>query len=190
MPFITEELKLFSFNDDRFLIQHNYPTEIEIPDESRSNYINWLTNIISEIRKYRCELGINPSKKVKIKISNLRKEDERLVLKYQDYLKSIARLSECEIIKEINDDNVPTIVVENLKIQIYDDNINISEELKRLSKEIEKTNKLINGLKLRLENKNFVQNAPGHVVVKDQENLDSLKVKLTELENQQKHMNG
>ena len=39
---------------------------------------------------------------VKIKISNLRKEDERLVLKYQDYLKSIARLSECEIIKEIN----------------------------------------------------------------------------------------
>ena len=190
MPFITEELKLFSFNDDRFLIQHNYPTEIEIPDESRSNYINWLTNIISEIRKYRSELGINPSAKVKIKISNLRKEDERLVLKYQDYLKSIARLSECEIIKEINDDNVPTIVVENLKIQIYDDNINISEELKRLSKEIEKTNKLINGLKLRLENKNFVQNAPGHVVVKDQENLDSLKVKLTELENQQKHMNG
>ena len=39
-------------------------------------------------------------------------------------------------------------------------------------------------------NKNFVQNAPGHVVVKDQENLDSLKVKLTELVNQQKHMNG
>ena len=71
-----------------------------------------------------------------------------------------------------------------------EDNINISEELKRLSKEIDKTKKLINGLKMRLENKNFVQNAPGHVVVKDQENLDSLKVKLTELENQQKHMNG
>ena len=52
MPFITEELKLFSFNDDRFLIQHNYPTEIEIPDESRSNYINWLTNIKNKLETF------------------------------------------------------------------------------------------------------------------------------------------
>jgi valyl-tRNA synthetase len=59
--------------------------------------------------------------------------------------------------------------------------VNIEEEKKRIIKEMKKTQKEIEMFKKKLENKNFVEKAPSHVVEEVREKLNMASEKFSKL---------
>ncbi|MEC7886041.1 MAG: hypothetical protein VX544_04575, partial [Pseudomonadota bacterium] len=83
--------------------------------------------------------------------------------------------------------NISTCIINNLKIQIDTEKfIDIKQEIIRLEKEIEKASVQASQIKTRISNSEFIENAPGHVVVKDRQKLEELNLKIEKLETQRK----
>ncbi|MBX9766490.1 MAG: hypothetical protein K2X47_04385, partial [Bdellovibrionales bacterium] len=60
--------------------------------------------------------------------------------------------------------------------------VDISKEIERIEKSLEKTLKEVGGIEGRLNNPNFVKNAPEDVVVQDKAKVEELKAVIASLE--------
>jgi len=75
----------------------------------------------------------------------------------------------------------------NLKLLIpTDEIIDVSSEVERLNREKSKYIKLAEGIESRLSNSEFISNAPGHIVVADEQKLTELKTKILKIDEQLK----
>ena len=78
-------------------------------------------------------------------------------------------------------------VSNNLKLLIPSSGIIDTElEIERLSKDELKYLKQLESIETRLSNKDFISNAPGHIVVADEQKLRELKIKLDKIQEQLK----
>ena len=69
-----------------------------------------------------------------------------------------------------------------------EETIDLDKEKARLQKEIDQVNNFIKGLTKKLDNKEFVKNAPKEVVQKEEIKLKDQKDKLAKLEEQLKNL--
>ena len=94
---------------------------------------------------------------------------------------------EINLDKEIETDNFYACVSNNLKLLIPSSGIIDAElEIERLSKDESKYLKQLESIETRLSNKDFISNAPGHIVVADEQKLRELKIKLDKIQEQLK----
>ena len=187
MPFITEEIYRDIFEDKKFIQDNSYPEANEYLSEKNIENINWMVALISAIRKTRSEIGVQPNKKIDILVTGETKKDKLFLSELSPLIKNLAKIKNISYGNESKTVNYYTCVHNNLKLLIPTaEIIDVSSEVERLNREKSKYIKLAEGIESRLSNSEFISNAPGHIVVADEQKLTELKTKILKIDEQLK----
>ena len=188
MPFITEEIYNDVYDEKKFIQDNSYPESKNFLNDANVENIDWLIEVVSAIRKTRSEIGVLPNKEIEIIVTGENKKDKLFFTELSSYIKGLAKISTINFSNEDKEKNYYTCVSNNLKILIpASDLIDIDAEILRLNKEKDKYINQTIGIESRLSNSDFVNNAPGHIVVADEQKLKDLKIKINKIEEQLKN---
>ena len=197
MPFITEEVwqkiaPLININRQSIMME-SYPTyDRENIDEEAEEHIEWLKGVILSIRNIRGEMDISPAKSINILLRNGSLTDKERMEIHKPYLQKLAKLKDISWLEDGHEAPVSaTQRFDELEILVpLKGLIDVDAERSRLMKEI---NKLLSGLKAvetKLNNKNFVNNAPSSIVIKEREKKNQISSALESFETQLKNLEG
>ena len=188
MPFITEEIYNDMFAEKKFLQDNSYPKSKNFLTNSDVENINWMIEIVSAVRKTRSEIGVQPNKEIDLIITGENEKDKLFFDNLSCLIMSLAKIKNISFGRENKNNNYYTCVSNNLKLLIpSSDLINIESEIDRLTKEKSKYIAQTTGIESRLSNSAFINNAPGHIVVSDEQKLKELKVQISKIDEQIKN---
>jgi len=180
IPFVTE--KIWSeFNDDMLMIS-NWESKDDIKYNFETKF-DIIIDIIREIRNVRAENKVEPARKVKAVIYaddniDLINENKILITSLKTGIEEIK-------IKEKGEKINNAIFATTNGIEIYlIGAIDKEKEKKRIEKEIKNLENLTKSINSKLENKEFVQNAPEIVVKREKERLEKAESELKQLKEQ------
>ncbi len=178
IPFITEELwqkvsvlaGTRQADEDTSISIQAYPeADTTLIDEEAEREVATLKAYVDAIRTLRGEMNLSPAERVPL----LAQGDTQRVAINQHYLMALARLSEVHILEALPDNmGAPTQAVGNTSLMLHVE-IDIEAEIKRLNKELERLNQEIQRAEGKLQNKNFVERAPEHVVQQERDRLSN-----------------
>ncbi len=188
IPFITEEIfsecnKLTNTNN-KTLSKTKYPTYNKNYKETTATVdINWIQEFILGIRQIRGEMNIAPNKKLNCLLYQYNTTDEILLVKYQQLIKNITKISNIELLdKNQQYPESATALIGETKILIpLSGLIDKDKELNRLQKEITKLEKQRQQFNNKLNNTKFINNAPNDIIQKEQQKLEQTNKKLSNL---------
>ena len=170
-------------------MQNNtYPDIHKFSTEKSVENINWMIEIISAIRKTRSEIGVKPNKEIEIMVTGENDKDKLYFKSLSFLIMSLAKVKNISFKKADKSKNYYTCVSNNLKILIpSSDLIDIKLETDRLTREKEKYISQSAGIEERLSKSEFINNAPGHIVVADEQKLKELKLQIQKIDDQLKN---
>jgi len=181
-PFVTEEVWANMPGQKGMLISHTFP----IPDKQKYNgsSVGLMIDVITKIRHLRAENKIDPAQKIPViiyghnNLKNLKKNESEIL--------RLARVSELKLQEKGEKiKNSATDVINGVEIFIpLGDLVDMTKEKQRLSNEIENLENYLKGLKAKLDNKNFIQNAPPAIVEGEKKKLEESEGKLKKLKEQ------
>jgi len=195
MPFLTESLweslgeidsGLTSATQDlqksQHLILESFPkSNPENSHPHACNTIQWLQELITQIRTIRSELNLSPKQIIALKIENALPEQWNLIQELKPYLSELCKVDKDQISifsVDLNSDlnkAHATACLGNLVLHVpIDGLIDLNKEKERLNKNIEKINSQITQIEQKLARADFVNKAPEAVIQKEKERLDLL----------------
>ena len=190
-PFVTEEIwqrvaPLAGVEGDTIMLQR-YPTPDDaLVDEAAVKEMQWAMEAIDGIRNIRGELDIKPGIRINILLQGASKQEQERFAVYEPYVNFLGRVDSTEFVDATAD--VPesaTALVGNAKILVpLAGLIDKEAEVARLSKDIEKSTKELQGITAKLANKNFVDKAPAAVVEQSKTRQQELEQAIHELQEQ------
>ena len=165
MPFITEEIwQTLPHNGDTIMYAE-YPafkSEYDFPKAREEMEV--VMNGIKAIRTRRSEMNVPPSRKAKVYIAT---EKKTIFENGSPFICKLASASEVEVGNSYEIDGAVTVVTAEAKIYIpMSELVDREEELKRLNKELAKTEKMLAQSEGKLNNQGFIGKAPANVVEK------------------------
>jgi valyl-tRNA synthetase len=174
MPFITEEIFQKIKGDNEFLLQEAYPqfsSKRVFTDEYLG--VEALKKVIMETRKTRTENRIDPNQRISIYLKWESEKEKEVLTRNVKYFDFLTKSDSTQLVA--NFDGIPKGfrgVCLNWEILLpFDSDEALANELTRLKKELEKSDKQIAGLENKLSNEGFVSKAPEHVVANFKKNL-------------------
>lgn len=185
MPFITEEIYSYLPNSDEKIMVQKYPIYEKQYDYSyEEKAINKLIDAITSIRSQKTELRVPAKKKSKLYIYIFNDETKQIFRNLTSSLKSLANLSEVEILdEELDLENVVTIIKEDYKLYLsLEGLIDYETELKRLEEERKHVISELKRAEGKLQNEKFTSKAPKHLVNQEIEKKDKYTQMLEEVE--------
>ncbi|MEC8404286.1 MAG: valine--tRNA ligase, partial [Pseudomonadota bacterium] len=180
MPFVTEELNSIYTKEQESLVTSNWPSLVSCDTVQSKSIIDFMIKTITEIRSIRSELRVAPSNKIKLLVLKNNNDLCDTLKANNNKLERMARLSEIEYIEAMPDSSVQfniSGVFFGLELAGI---INIDEELVRLDKELNKIENEISVVENKLNNSQFIENAPKDVIDKQRK----LKLDLSEQKSQ------
>jgi len=189
MPFISEEIwhLLKERKEGESISTSVYPKFDESKiDETAENEIRYLQDIVTALRNIRGEMNIPPSKKIKAFVKT-----EQLTNAQIGYIKSLAKVEELQYNSKMEKPKASaSAVVKDVEIYVpLEGLIDLAVEKERLEKEIKRLEGALTGVKKKLSNERFVQNAPAEVVEREKQkaadwenSLEKLKAILGDLD--------
>ncbi len=193
MPFISEEIwqtikPLTAKTSDTIMLEAYPVADNNLIDTVANQQLEWVKNFIVGIRKIRSEMDIKPSKALPILLQNWTAEDKATFNQNALFINALAKIETAQWLAENADaPESATALVGEMKILIpLAGLIDKEAETARLSKEIEKIQKGLQGLEARLNNPNFADKAPEKIVNQVRQQADDQKIALTQLEEQLK----
>lgn len=178
MPFISEELwqvvaPLANKKNTESIMIAKYPkvsdfvtTDIDVVNQQ----VNELKDLISIVRNLRAEMGLLPAVKVPLHVLDC--EQNKVILDNGEFIKTLAKVSEIVLVAEI-DGSAPVAIVNQVKIMLKVE-IDVAAEKIRLTKEIEKNQKEVDKVQVKLLNPSYAQRAPKELVERDQARVEEL----------------
>ncbi|NVF13432.1 valine--tRNA ligase [Vreelandella maris] len=194
MPYITEEiwqrvspLAGVFMGDDATIMLQAWPEADESKiDEQASLDIEWLKGVIIAVRNIRAEMNIAPGKPLDVLLTKGKPEDAERLESNRHFLSKLAKLESVTWLE--NPDDAPlsaTQLVGDMEVLVpMADLIDKDAEIARLSKEIDKQDKLIGGIEKKLGNDGFIAKAPVAVVDKERGKLAEFQAAKQLLEEQ------
>ncbi len=170
MPYITEEL--YGSLGDRHgkrLIASAWPDYSSIPkNDSASNDLNWVLNVISEIRSVRADMNVPAKAKIALQYKDASSQIKTRFSQYEEAIMRLARLESVEMVEDAPKGALQTVVEDTTLILPIAELIDLDKERERLQKEIGKLEVEIKKISQKLDNKKFVENAPAEIVEEQQ----------------------
>jgi valyl-tRNA synthetase len=170
MPFVTEELWAATSGGGRprLLCHAEWPT-IDFADAEAADDINWLVDLVSEIRSVRSEMNVPPaSEAVLVAIGTDATARQRLE-RHAAALQRLARVTSVSFAEQAPE-QAAQIVVGGLTFALpLAGMIDIAAERVRLEKAKGKASAEIERIERKLANERFVANAPEEVVAQERE---------------------
>ncbi|MFM2344227.1 MAG: hypothetical protein RLZZ210_837 [Pseudomonadota bacterium] len=199
MPFITEELwqqitpftKLFNSNTGVSIALQNYPTNVELLNNSSINKsllqsytasMELMQSIIHGCRNLRSEMGVAPSEKIALDIED-KQNSQDFLNKLLPYIQTLAKISEVNIHNEFAPSALPIVTLSSIALR-FNIPIDIEAEKIRLGKEISKLEQEIAKCNAKLTNPAFVDKAPKAVVEQEQARLNAFTKTFEQIQQQ------
>ncbi len=170
MPFITEEL-WDKTGGEGMLMSHAWPKfDAAAIDRDADEEINWLVDLIGEIRSIRSEMNVPGSARAPLALTGASEATWARVARHEDLILSLGRLSEVKI-GEGAPGSVPFVAGEATAHLAIAEFIDLKAEQARLTKEIAAFDKDIDQMLKKLDNPAFVARAPEEVIEENRERL-------------------
>ncbi len=191
MPYITEEIwqriaPLAGKQGDTIMLQA-YPEYAEnLVDEAAIADVEWLKQFIISVRTIRGEMNIAPSKALPVLLRHGNAQDQQRLADNQAFLQTLAKLASIQWLESTDEaPQAATALVGEMEILIpLAGLIDVSAELVRLEKEMDKLDKELQRTRGKLSNPNFVDKAPEAVVAKEKQRLTENEAALQQLQQQ------
>ena len=161
MPFITEEIwqSLGERTEEEALIISKYP-EIGTADEKLINDFEFATKVVSGVRTIRKEKNIAFKEEIELFVMN----NESYTKDFDVVIKKLVNASEINYVEEKVDGASFRVKSNEYFVPISLDNINVEEEIEKLTKELKRAEGFLTGIQKKLSNERFVNNAPEQVI--------------------------
>lgn len=187
MPFITEEIwqSISERTAEETLIIAKYPEINEVKDSSIIEEFDFATNIISGIRTIRKEKNIAFKDAVELYVVN----NENYTKSFDSVIKKLVNASEVNYVDEKVDGASFRVKSNEYFVPISADSINVEEEIKKITEELNYTEGFLKSVQKKLSNERFVNNAPEQVVANEKKKeadalakIETLKASLAALQ--------
>jgi len=181
IPFVTETIWQEMFDEDQILMVTAYPTaeETKIQKNATSTF-EIIKEIVTHIRNIRATYTVPANSNVDITIITI---DIDNITTHDDLIKKLAKVQTITTQKtDSQQTESASVVGKNYKLYVHLTGIiDIVKEQKRLADDVEKTKNYITSIENRLNNDQFIQKAPPHIIKTEKENLRLANVKVSEL---------
>ncbi len=189
IPFITEELSakvapLLGLDGQTISVRAYPQHSPSLQDEAATGDIEWLKEVLVEIRKIRGEMDISPKKPLPVLLEGGSAIDHERMDRLGNLFSKLGRI---ESIETLSGDPPKSAVglAGELKLHIpLAGLIDLDAERARLEKELGKQQKAAEGVRGRLSNEKFVSSAPEAVVGKAREQLAAAEQAIADLSSQ------
>ena len=174
MPFITEEIwhllnSISPADREESIMVASWPLpRIEEKDEDAVEEMGLVIDVISQVRNVRSVMRIPHDKMVDVLIKPSMRKQKTLLDEHIPYIKSLAKAEEVIADTDIKKpEECATAVVGDVEIYVsLKGMIDISREVERLKKEIEKIEVELDRTNRKLKSRDFLKKAPPLVVEK------------------------
>ena len=173
MPFFTEHVWDQATNilekGSQRISRSQWPQKLDF-ESNNGEKVNLFINLISSIRSTRAELNVPAKSKVKISYSNVSSDLEEIIEKNKEIIISLTRSDSFEK-KEFSKDEgmVQVIFNDGLIYLSLKGIIDFEEEKRRLQKNLKKTELELTKIHSKLNDKNFINNAPEEIILEQKE---------------------
>ena len=185
MPFVTEAIWK-EMGQEGLLMVADWPTNNNTDEVNPVNFDNFETtrSIIIGIRNIRAQYKISPTNKIDAIV--VTGEKNELINNNLQLITNLRTGIENIEIKEKSEKIKNTIYFNIGKIEIYLRviNLDVNAEKRRLNKEISAKGTAIDKLRSRLNNNEFVNNAPNDIIKQEREKIGLWEEELRQLNNQ------
>ncbi|HEX9825114.1 MAG TPA: valine--tRNA ligase [Flavobacteriaceae bacterium] len=161
MPFLTEEIWQYitERTPDQALIVAQYP-KIETFDELLISDFEIVKDVVSGIRTIRKEKNISFKESIELSVLN----NENLSSVYDSVIMKLGKVSEMKTVTNSVDGALTFRVQSNEYFIPISGAINIEEEIKKLTDELQYTKGFLKSVQSKLSNERFMNNAPAQVI--------------------------
>ncbi|MEC7917317.1 MAG: valine--tRNA ligase [Pseudomonadota bacterium] len=193
MPFITEEIwqnfKDLHQSKNESVAISSFPQKKEKSGSKNADDIEWVKQFISGVRNIKGEMKISPSKKITSLIQSANEEDKRKIKKHKELLFELLKIKELNFIDEKNSPPSAIFTLGGTKILIpLEGLIEPDKEITRIDKLINKLQTELNSITSKLNNDNFIENAPQELVNQQRDRSNYLSNEINNLEIQHKEI--
>jgi len=185
MPFITEEIwqNLLEEGRESIMVSKIDFMNEGFIDPDAEYEMELIQEAIYNVRNIRGEMNIKPDKEVTMVVQS---EDERIlevIDNNKSYFEKLAKINKIRTgVDFVKTPHSVKAVLKNMEIFIpLKGVIDIELEKNRLSKEIKKTEKVLNGINKKLTNNAFLSKAPKEVIEKERKKVLDFGNKLEKL---------
>ncbi len=185
MPFMSEEIWQHLIDPAQSIMVSNFPVPVEaLHDGEAEQRMGSIMEVITAIRNIRGEMGIPPSKKLKVIIHATAAERREVIVSGEDYIRNLANLEDLTILAggEEPKGAATGVAVGMMVYVLLEGLVDIEEEKARLEKEIAKVAKDLTGVAKKLANRDFMAKAAEAVIQKEEAKFGELKSKHVALE--------
>lgn len=201
MPYITEEIwqhlqKKISYPlviDNDTIVRASYP---EIDKSSINGDIEkelgLLKEIIITLRTIRAENNVPPDKKGRALIMPIDEKSSSWLFSQTHLINMFAHLEKTTVDSKAKKPEFAgrSVVKGNQVFLELEGLIDRNVEIERLSKEIDRMERMAEGIKKQLENDNFINKAPETVVTKEKKKYNGILLNLEKLQKNLKELKG
>jgi valyl-tRNA synthetase len=187
-PYITEELwtHLKTKEEDLLIVQEYPEFREDLVFEQEQQEMNRFVEVIGLIRNLRASVNIKPKEEISIILKTDSPEvkshfEENTVNFYK-----MARVKELKILKKSEPSPTKSIMGATTHTEVFvplEGVIDLEEQIKRLEKDLGKTQKELDKYTKKSENKKFLDNAPDEVIEEVKQNKEELQQKVDSLTN-------
>ncbi len=184
MPFITEELWRLTGEEgparETMLVLAGWP-DLDMFDEAAADEVNWLVDVIGQIRSVRAEMNVPPAAQLSVIIAGAGTETRRRLATHDTAIRRLARAQSIELADNAPENAVQIVVGEALVCLPLAGVIDVGAERARLDKELQKVEGEIGRIDKKLGNTQFLEKAPEEVVEAEREKREdatALKAKI------------
>ena len=179
MPFLTEEIwqHITERTPEQALVIAQYPTEKAF-DESIISGFEFASEVISDIRTIRKDKNIPFKDAIELKVINSEKASEA----FDSVIMKLTNVTALEYVNEAINGALTFRVKSNEYFVPVSGNINIEEEIKKLTEELEYTKGFLASVEKKLSNEKFVAGAPEQVIANERKKQADALAKIATIE--------
>ncbi|HET7321936.1 MAG TPA: valine--tRNA ligase [Longimicrobiaceae bacterium] len=160
-------------------------------DDSVEAAIGELQEMIGAVRNLRAEYGVQPGKRVRVRVVGAEEEMRDLLDRSARILNDLARVEEVTFEREPGEVGASAVLRSGAEVFLpLADVIDLDRERDRLRGEIDRLQSQLAGTEKRLANEQFVSRAPAEVVEREREKVESFREQATKLERTLQSLEG
>ena len=186
IPFLTEEIWQFVKTDigidGKTIMTQAFPeSNAQLINQDAEHHFEWLKSVVTQIRTIRSEMNVPPNKKITLFIKTSTKNLMNCVNQNKIVFMNLIKAESIEFIDKALEQSA-TAIVDNAELFIpIAGLIDKDEEIKRLTKEINRLEGDVTRSDTKLNNQGYVAKAPADVVASERLKLEENKRALEKL---------
>ena len=184
IPFITEEIWSYLESDSLLAVQEYVEFDPGLKNDEVREMMSKFIDITTGIRNIRSSVNMKPKDEIDVKLFSDDKKLAKFVYDSRHFLKDLANVKSGTIRNKSQDRPKKSVSLATAHTEIFiplEGVIDLNEQINRIKKDIEKTQAEYKKVEGKLNNQNFMANAPEEVRTEVQEKAKQFQDKLQSL---------